>query len=112
MILLTLFYSYKIFNVRIKRRFDINGDEKYSINDSIDNDNETENNEVIEKNVETNDKKKKKKINNGPTKTTERNLKKNPPKKVVTTNDKNDKNKKDIKKKVDTDKKGNANGYT
>ena len=110
MILLTLLYSYKIFNVRIKRRFDINGDEKYSINDSIDNDNETENNEVIEKNVETNDKKKKKKINNGPIKTTERNLKKNPPKKVVATNDKNDKNKKDIKKKVDTDKKGNANG--
>jgi len=110
MILLTLLYSYKIFNVRIKRRFDINGDEKFSINDSIDNDNETENNEVIEKNVETNDKKKKKKINNGPIKTTERNLKKNPPKKVVTTNDKNDKNKKDIKKKVDTDKKGNANG--
>ena len=107
MILLTLLYSYKIFNIRIKRRFDINGDEKYSINDSFDND--TENNEVIEKKVETNDKKKKKKVNNDPIKTTERNLKKNPPKKTVATNDKNDKNKKDIKKKVETDKKGNAN---
>ena len=107
MILLTLLYSYKIFNIRIKRRFDINGDEKYSINDSFDND--TENNEVIEKKVETNDKKKKKKVNNDPIKTTERNLKKNPPKKTVATNDKNDKNKKDTKKKVETDKKGNAN---
>jgi hypothetical protein len=55
-----------------------------------------------------NDQKKKKKINNAPIKTTERNLKNHPPKKVIATNDKNDKNKKDIKKKVDTDKKGNV----
>jgi len=113
MVLLTLLYSYKIFNMRIKRKFDINGNDKYSIDDSMDSDNDNDNvieNEVTEKNMEANDKKKKKKINNGPIKTTERNLKKNPPKKTGTvTNDKNDKNKKDIKKKVDSDKKGNAN---
>ena len=111
MILLTVLYSYKIFDIRVKRKFDINGDDKYSINDDIDNGKDSENNEITENNVEIGDKKKKKKINNGPIKTTERNLMKNPPKKTVFTNEKkniNKRNNKDIKKKVDSDKKGNA----
>ena len=113
MILLTLLYSYKVLNMRIKRRYDINGEDKYDIDDDNDNDNdnnidnEIENNDLNKKNEES-DKKNKNKINNGIIKTTERNLKTNPPKKTIFTNDKNDKNKKNIKKKVDSDKKANT----
>ena len=112
MILLTLLYSYKVLNMRIKRKYDINGDDKYDIDDDDDNDNDNdiENNDLNEKKIEANDKKNKKKLNTGVIKTTERNLKTNPPKKNVFANDKNDKNnKKNTKKKVETsDKKGNA----
>ena len=112
MILLTLLYSYKVLNMRIKRKYDINGDDKYDINDDDDNDNDNdiENNDLNEKKIEASDKKNKKKLNTGAIKTTERNLKTNPPKKNAFANDKNDKNNnKNTKKKVETpDKKGNT----
>ena len=112
MILLTLLYSYKVLNMRIKRKYDINGDDKYDINDDNDNDNDNdiENNDLNEKKIESSDKKNKNKLNTGAIKTTERNLKANPPKRNISAKEKNDKNNnKNTKKKVEnTDKKGNT----
>ena len=109
MILLTLLYSDKVLNMRIKRKFDINGDEQYDINDDNDNNNEIDNNDIIENKIEDSDKKNKKKLNTGAIKMIERNLKTNPPKKIFSQMKKNDNNKKSSKKKEETDKKGNTN---
>ena len=113
MLLLTLLYSYKALNMRIKRKFDINGEDIYDINEDNESDNDIENNDLNEKKIEASNKKNKKKINTGVIKTTERNLKTNPPKKNIFTNDKSDKNtqnKKNIKKKLpESDKKVNTN---
>ena len=101
LILLTLLYSYKIYNNRIQRKFNIRDDEVYD----IDNDN-IENGEMKE------DVKYKNKKNNEIIKTTERNLdeddKKNPPKRNNKTNLYN-RNKKNDNKKAAEDKKANNN---
>ena len=101
LILLTLLYSYKIYNNRIQRKFNVKDDEVYD----IDNDN-IENGEMKE------DAKYKNKKNNEIIKTTERNLdeddKKNPPKRNNKTNLYN-RNKRNDNKKVAEDKKANNN---